>query len=113
MLRLLVPTGFMPVTAADGTLTVRICSGDMAETTVRIAIPRGPTGHGDGQTPAKADAPCAFAGLAMPMLSGADVLLLAAAIAFVLAVAFASVPAPPFRRPARLRPPLRGPPIPA
>lgn len=110
-LKLLVPAGFMPVAGSDGTITVLICSGAQAgPMTMEMPVPGLPAGHGDPQTPAKAEMPCTFAGLAMPMLSGADPLLLAVAIAFVLALAVRAVlPVPP--RPAvYLRPPLRGPP---
>lgn len=111
-LRLLVPAGFMPVTAKDGTITVRICSGTQdGPVTMEMPMPGLPAGHGDHQQPTKAEMPCAFAGLAMPMLSGTDPLLLALAIAFVMARATRIVSPVSPRRAPHLRPPPRGPPI--
>ena len=63
---------------------------------------------------AKADMakkPCVFAGHAAQALGGADGWLLAGAIAFLLARGFAPVYLPALRRPFRLRPPLRAPPL--
>ncbi len=47
----------------------------------------------------------------MASLAGADALLLAAALAFILALGFAPATAPRPRRAVWLRPPLRGPPL--
>jgi hypothetical protein len=103
--RMIVPTGFMPV-LANGTVTMQLCTG---HGTVEVNLPA-PSGK---QTPVtKADMPCPFAGLAMPGLAGADPLLLAIAIAFILALGFAPVHLPRAYAPPRLRPPLRGPPLP-
>ena len=113
-LKLLVPTGFMPIAGADGTITVQICSGlAMAPKTMTIAVSGMPGGQGEHRSPASADTPCAFAGLMMPMVAGADPLLLAVAIAFVMAIVASLAPRAWFASPARLRPPLRGPPLPA
>lgn len=111
-LKLIVPAGFMPIAARDGTITVLMCTGT-GPATIEMAIPGLPPVRHDIPAPAKADAPCAFAGLAMPIMAGADPLLLAAAIAFVMAMAIGAVTALPYRVPARLRPPLRAPPHPA
>lgn len=111
LLRILVPAGFMPMAATDGTITIRICSGTQdGPTTMEMPIPGLPAGHGDHQKPVRAEMPCAFAGLAMPMLSGADPLLLALAIAFAIALASRIVQPVPPARALYLRPPLRGPP---
>jgi hypothetical protein len=57
--------------------------------------------------------PCAFAGLSMLGLPAVDPLLLALAIAFLIERAIRTVMAvAPIAR-AYLRPPLRGPPLPA
>jgi hypothetical protein len=109
LLRVLVPAGFMPAATPDGTITVRICSDTgQGPAAVTIAI-RGDEGgephHG------KSPAPCAYAGLAMPALDGADAVLLALALAFVLTLAVQVEPTRPAGAFHRLRPPLRGPPI--
>lgn len=107
--KILVPTGFMPTAAKDGTITVRICSGQMLEpATVDIAIPGLPPKHDNGSQ--KTEMPCAFAGLAMAMLEGIDPTLLALALAFVFALALRPTAPPRLSQPAYLRPPLRGPP---
>ncbi|WCT72426.1 hypothetical protein PQ455_12345 [Sphingomonas naphthae] len=107
LMKLLVPTGFMPV-ASGGGITVEICTGFGAQKMV-MAIPG--TAHRGGKADhQKADMPCAFAGLATPALAAIDPLLLAVAILFVMAMVFRVPVAPVVRGAARLRPPLRGPP---
>jgi hypothetical protein len=100
LLRLLVPAGFMP-SLAGGQLTVSICTGYGAQQ-VQLAVPA--REHGSVASP------CAFADLSLPLLAGADPIQLAAALAFVLALALLLAFALPARRLAHLRPPLRGPP---
>lgn len=103
----LIPAGYMLNDKAGHVLTVTICGDASGQTlTKQIAVPsQGKADH------AKAQATCAWGLLAMAALGGADVLLLAAALAFILALGFAaSRPALPSRR-AYLRPPLRGPPV--
>jgi len=104
----IVPAGYMPGGGARF-ITVSICAdASGGEVTRQIAIPA----RGDAaQDHARAKGECAFAGLAMAALGGADMALLAAALAFILALGFAehAVPAP--RDASRLRPPLRGPPL--
>lgn len=110
-LKVLVPAGFMPVVAKNGTITVQICSGTaMGPMTMETAIPGLPPKHDDRAPASKAEMPCAFAGLAMPMLAGTDAQLLALALAFVMALAIYFVAIPPLRHETHLRPPLRGPP---
>jgi len=67
----------------------------------------GAAGDADGQA---ADQPCAFSGLSAPALGGADPLLLAAAIVFILAAAFRGEHKLVLRRGSYLRPPAQGPP---
>lgn len=111
-MKVLVPAGFMPVAEKNGTITVRICSGTLdGPMTMEMAMPGLPGGKGDHHKSGKAEMPCAFAGLAMPMLSGADPLLLVLAIALIMALASRVLPPAVPRRSAYLRPPLRGPPI--
>lgn len=108
--RVLVPAGFMPV-ASGGTVTLQPCPGTMPATPAPMAgMHHGGAKH---EAPAKAEQPCAFAGLAAPALGPADGVLLATAPAFVFLVAvLGSMPTPPVP-PAHLRPPLRAPPLPA
>lgn len=69
----------------------------------------GQTGHEADKT-AKADTVCPYSALSLTALGGADALLLALALAFILALGFAGrAPALPARA-QYLRPPLRGPP---
>lgn len=102
-LRVLVPAGFMP-TVADGRVTLTLCSGVAPAPMVRMP---GMMHHEGGD---RAQSPCAFADLALPMSGGADPVLLVAALAFVMAVAVRRVVPLAPRAFARLRPPLRGPP---
>jgi len=100
LLRVLLPAGFMP-SFSGGQLTVSVCTG-MGPAQVQIAIP--------GKHSGVAGSPCAFADLSLPLLAGADAVQLAAALAYLLAVALVLAVALPARRAAYLRPPLRGPP---
>lgn len=96
-MRLIVPAGYMPV-AASGGWTMTIC-----------------TGHGAVTVPGKADTtkaepPCGFASLAVVGTGGEPPTLPALAAAWVasplpVAVTIAAA------TPARLRPPLRAPPL--
>lgn len=103
--RAVVPTGYM-VDANATSFSFTICSdanGDMV--THDVTIPD--DGKGDM---AKADSPCAFSGLAQAALGGADAPLLAAAIAFILALGFVAVVLPRIVSAHYLRPPPQGPP---
>lgn len=107
LMKMLVPTGYMVGTSV-GSIMVELCSG---YDPVKMIM------HGGTHQPDKPDhqgkeTPCAFSGLGAPSLGGADPLLLALAVAFIMALAFRIVP----RRalpgaPAHLRPPKRGPPL--
>lgn len=104
-IKALMPAGYMLSEKAH-VLTVAICADASGQQlTKHISIPSdGKSSH------SKAEATCAWGLLAMAALSGADVLLLALALAFILALGLApSRPAPPSRV-SYLRPPLRGPP---
>lgn len=106
LIKALIPSGYMLSDKAGHVLTVTICGDASGQTlTKQIEVPsQGKADH------AKAEATCIWGLLAMAALGGADVLLLAAALAFILALGFAACsPARPCRR-AHLRPPLRGPP---
>lgn len=106
-IKALIPSGYMLSDKAGHVLTVTICGDASGQAlTKQIEVPA--RGKGDH---AKAEATCAWGLLAMAALGGADALLLAAALAFILALGFmAGRPALPARR-GQLRPPLRGPPV--
>ncbi|WP_206238710.1 hypothetical protein [Novosphingobium terrae] len=105
-MKALVPAGFM-LGSDSRVLTVQICADALGQqVTQKIVLP---SSH-SGEDKAKSDSPCHFTALGHAMLGGADPLLLAVALAFVLALGFAPVLAPAPRRIAFLRPPLRGPP---
>jgi hypothetical protein len=116
LVRLAVPAGFMPV--PGGGFAITICTGYGPLSPTTTAMPDAPhampdmhhqdVGEDGGSV---VSSPCAFADLAMPALSAADPVLLAAALLFVLAAALARAPDLPVRAFPRLRPPLRGPPL--
>jgi hypothetical protein len=108
VLRLLVPAGFMP-TVSDGRVTLMLCSGTQPAQPM-AAMPG--MAHHESEGGSMAGSPCAYADLALPVLGAADVALLVAALAFVMALALRRIVPLPLRAPARLRPPLRGPPLP-
>ncbi len=106
-----VPTGFMLSAGGDRFLTVTICS-DASGTPkqMQIAIPGKQDSGGDHPDAANKATHCAFSGLGHSSLGGADPLLLAAALTFILLIGLAPLPAPPRRELPFLRPQLRGPP---
>jgi hypothetical protein len=107
----LVPAGYMISATGERFLTVTICA-DASGTPkqMRIAIPdKDETGSDHSEAVDKSQ-PCAFSGLGHAALGGADPVLLATALAFILLVGFAPLRAPPARDVLFLRPPLRGPP---
>lgn len=107
----LVPAGYMISSTNERFLTVTICA-DASGTPkqMRIAIPdKDETGSDHSDTADKSQ-PCAFSGLGHAALGGADPILLAAALAFILLVGLAPLRTPPARDIPFLRPPLRGPP---
>ena len=106
------PAGFMIATDGERFLTVTVCSDATGvPKQMKIALPGKDTAKADHAEAADKGAPCAFAGLGHAMLGGADALLLAAALAFILLTGFAPVIAPRLRGTHYLRPPLRGPPL--
>ncbi|MFC3101718.1 DUF2946 family protein [Altererythrobacter lauratis] len=106
----LIPAGFMLASAPDRLLTVTICSG-LADgpKQMQILVPGKQDDRRDLADTQKAQA-CAFAGLGHAALGGADPLLLAAALTFILLIGLAPRSARLSRKDAFLRPPLRGPP---
>ena len=107
LMRMLVPVGFMPEVSA-GKITIALCTGH-GPATIEMTVPG--SGHHDQGKNAKPDMPCPFGSTSSQVLTGADPILLAIAIAFVMAlclrpVAIARIADAPY-----LRPPLRGPPL--
>jgi hypothetical protein len=126
LLRILVPAGFMPL-VENGRLTLVVCSGYGPVTPAPAAhgearaMP-GMAHHAEPQhhqirhheTPEhQAQSPCAFADLALPAIGGADPIQLAAALLFIVAAALFVHGTLPPRAARHVRPPLRGPPLPA
>lgn len=110
--KFVVPQGYMIGGSGYRMLTVQVCFDGLEHRTTTLAIPmEGKEQPSDADGPGgKADGKCAFASLNMGALGGADMALLAIALAFVLALGFAPVSAVLHRAPTYLRPPLRGPP---
>ena len=107
VMRIVVPAGYMP-TFVGNSVTIALCSGSGPMT---MAMP-GMTKHGDTKTEhGKTEMPCGFAGLSAPSLAGADPILLALAVAFIIATALRAVDPRRVELQRFLRPPLRGPPI--
>lgn len=107
----IVPAGFMLSAGGDRFLTVTICS-DASGTPkqMQIALPGKQDTGGDHSDTAMNATHCAFSGLGHLALGGADPLLLAGAVAFILLIGLAPLPALPRRELPFLRPQLRGPP---
>lgn len=110
LVRALVPAGYM-VAPSTLTLNIQLCSDVQGEhASMQIVVPRSGNGQDGSGKPGQKNQPCAFSALGMASLAGADDLLLAQALAFILntgAVYVASLACRPF---AHQRPPLRGPP---
>ncbi|WP_332798439.1 hypothetical protein [Sphingomonas sp. PB2P12] len=117
-MKLLVPSGYM-VSSDHGGIAITLCPGmvPQAQTAQAMAMPGMHDDAGSSATNdpsakhGKAEMPCAFASLTGHALESVDLVLLVAAIAFVMALArrYATVLPPGLTR--YLRPPLRGPPI--
>lgn len=110
VLRVAVPAGFMPMQTASG-VRLMLCGG-AAPVPAPVAKAMHGMAHGKAHDHGGAETPkgCAFADLAVPLLGGADPVLSAGTLTFLVIAAFFFRP---FRRlpmAARLRPPLRAPP---
>src|SRR5690242_817869 len=89
--RLLMPSGYM-LSSQSKVLTVVICTGIAGEhQTAQLVIPleKQKAGHHTGKND-----PCPYSALSMVSTAGADVPLLVAALAFILALGFAAVVEP-------------------
>ena len=105
-----VPAGYM--LHQNGTvLTVEICADASGGTVTRqIVLPQSGAPADSKAGHDKSPATCPYAALSHAALAGADAVLLALALTFILALGFTPAPALPLRRATFLRPPLRGPP---
>lgn len=104
LVRAWVPAGYMPDHRAR-VLTMEICADSLGQRITRsITLP----GRDDGTARVKNH--CDYGVMADAAMGGADGFLLAAALAFILALGFLPRPALPLRRARAIRPPLRGPP---
>lgn len=113
-LKAFVPAGYMVGSDAK-ILTIKICADTHgAKLSKQIAVPmtgQHPLDNADHHDAAKNA--CAFSALAFAAVTGADGLLLAAALTFIIALGFLPVETIRTRAPRFQRPPLRGPPLPA
>ena len=104
-MKVMVPSGTM-ISSQSKVLTVEICADAMGmDTAKQISIPMKTDSSGK-----QAKGECPFAAQPVASLGGADPLLLAFALAFILALGFAPVRAALTTDVHQLRPPLRGPP---
>lgn len=105
-MKALVPTGYMVGGAT--VLTIEICTDATGgKMTKQIVVPHSGKHEDAGKSSATA---CPYAGLGMASLPGADAVLLALALVFILALGFAPTQTAPPQRIQEFRPPLRGPP---
>ncbi len=107
-MKALVPAGYM-VGEQARTITLEICADASGAKVTRDIVVQSdaPSAAEHG----KADGVCAFSALGMAALGGVDAVLLAAALAFILALGVSATPVVLRSRPVPLRPPLRGPPL--
>jgi hypothetical protein len=107
-IKMALPGGYM-IGSNSKVLTVQLCAdASGSHFTKQIVIPmKGDSGEPSGK---QGKSECAFASLSMASLSGADPVLLALALAFILALGIAPVRPSRLNRTHFLRPPLRGPP---
>lgn len=106
-----IPAGMMVSGAQDKVLAVTICTGGAGDPVpMSIVVPARPGESGDRSGDAAKSDHCAFTSLGQSALGGADPILLAGAIAFILVLGLAPVRAAPLARFRYVLPPLRGPP---
>ncbi|OCC22509.1 hypothetical protein MB02_16345 [Croceicoccus estronivorus] len=109
-IKAVMPAGFMVSSTGDTVLTVTICSESSSGLKQMQLVIAGKSHGGDHTDSAKKEGHCAFSGLAKVAVSGADAILLALALAFILVLGLAPTKSLPLRQFGYLRPPLRGPP---
>ncbi|MCW1382428.1 hypothetical protein OLX02_06305 [Novosphingobium sp. KCTC 2891] len=106
-IKALVPAGYMPGQTATKSFTILICADATGDHGPRqVTVPQG----GAKETATKAHENCAFAGLGFAALAGADPVLLALALAFIVALGFGPIVLPRLARASRVLPPPCGPP---
>ncbi len=109
LVKAVVPSGFMASVSAEG-IVVQLCTADGMQTVLLTAD--GQIKSPDSSQPDRGqDAPCAFTGHGAPLLSGADPVLLAVAIAFIMLLGLQPVKTLRLPQPFFLRPPAIGPPL--
>lgn len=109
LIKALVPAGYMVGQSGTRTFDIIVCSDPTGMPVAqKLVIPFENKGEHDGKQAAKGD--CAFTALGHGAAPATDAVLLLAAIAFILALGFTSLPAPTLRGFPHIRPPLRGPP---
>lgn len=107
-----VPSGYMLGGDGERFLTVTICSDASGNPRqMQIALPGKPDSSGDHAADAAKASHCAFSGLGHGALGGADPVLLAGALAFILLIGTAPLVPLAARQTPYLRPQLRGPPL--
>ncbi|NKJ42976.1 DUF2946 family protein [Novosphingobium sp. SG720] len=112
-MKALVPAGYM-VGGETRSFTIQLCSEgiDGRHDLVRqVVVPASGAADKADAGHAKAQGTCPFGALGHALLGGADPVLLAGALAFILALGFAPVAALAPRRHSHAWPPLRGPPL--
>jgi hypothetical protein len=108
-MKALMPAGMM-FAVQDRHITVIVCADGLSEhRTLDLVVPMDQAPAGKKST--GSDAPCPYAGLGMAGLPGADAILLASALGYILVRSIIASPAPRLEPVRQLRPPLRGPPV--
>ncbi|MEP2101286.1 MAG: hypothetical protein ABJP02_01530 [Parasphingorhabdus sp.] len=109
-MKALVPNGYM-VSADNKTITVKICNGlDNAQQTVEIPMASDTSDHDSGSD--KTEEACSASSVSQSAMTAADPIQLALALAFIMVVGLKPDSAISRDGTSRLRPPLRGPPVP-
>ncbi len=110
-MKAVVPAGYM-LHMGDRVMTVAICADAQGgQLTRQIVLPGSGKSHEGTDGSGKADSTCPFSALSFASMSGADPVLLASVLIFILALGFAALDVTRPVRKVRLRPPLRGPPL--
>lgn len=109
VLKAAIPTGYM-MESTSRTIALAIChdaSGQNGPKEIVVTLGTADRNAVPGK-PAKGE--CPYGALSMASLGGADAVLLALALAFIVALGFVPAGNVAFARPGYIRPPLRGPP---
>lgn len=110
-IKALVPAGTM-ISASTRVLTIEICAdASRAGMTRDIVVPMRGDDAGMGTGHAAKGTPCGWSALGYGALAAVDPIVLAIALAFIAMAGLRPAPAPRSRLAARLRPPLRAPPV--